>query len=508
MSARSALSSVLSVIPSFHLRIEQARQCQKDLEDWLFSEDAMGLPLDELEREQERRSREAQRLLLQAHIEARGRGEVGPAIKLASESPEGPEQEQTCTHRRLQDRQVSTVFGNVEVRRLGYGDRGVASIHPLDEELSLPERSYSYELQRRTVKAAVQGPFDEAVERVAEATGVQIPKRSAEQLVREAAQDFESFYEARRTTPEQQSGPILVAAVDCKGIPMVKPEAAQRQVRRGKGQKANKKRMATVAAVFTQQPRVRTPEEVVESLFRTAPLEAEARQRRNQSRPENKRVWASLTDSKDQVIAAVGQEMDRQDPGCCKTRVAVTDGEKALQRRVGKLPGVLLVLDLLHALGYLWKAAYAFHPEGSPEAREWVRERVLRILRGDVSQVVKGMRQSATKRKLRGGKREAVDAAANYLYRNRAYMRYDEYLAKGLPIASGAVEGACRNLIKDRMERSGMRWTQPMAEAMLKLRAIYLSEDFDEYWKYHLHQDQERIHPSGRWKPVGSVVLK
>ena len=45
-------------------------------------------------------------------------------------------------------------------------------------------------------------------------------------------------------------------------------------------------------------------------------------------------------------------------------------------------------------------------------------------------------------------------------------MRYDEYLARGLPIASGPVEGACKNLIKDRMERSGMRWTPRMAEAM------------------------------------------
>lgn len=72
-------------------------------------------------------------------------------------------------------------------------------------------------------------------------------------------------------------------------------------------------------------------------------------------------------------------------------------------------------------------------------------------------------------------------------------MRYDEYLANGWPIASGAVEGACKNLIKDRMERSGMRWTEAMAEAVVKLRAIYLGSDFDRYWLFHIQQEQNRL---------------
>ena len=74
-------------------------------------------------------------------------------------------------------------------------------------------------------------------------------------------------------------------------------------------------------------------------------------------------------------------------------------------------------------------------------------------------------------------------------------MRYHEYLAKGWPIASGPVEGACKNLIKDRMERSGMRWTEQMAEAIVQLRAVYLSGDFDRYWQFHIDQDQRRVYP-------------
>ena len=187
-----------------------------------------------------------------------------------------------------------------------------------------------------------------------------------------------------------------------------------------------------------------------------------------------------------------------------KTRVALTDGERALQIRVEKTLHVTLILDLLHVLEKLWKAAYVFHAEGSPEAEVWVRQRTLRILRGEVSQVVKGLRQSATKRGLSGGRHKAITGVAGYLHRNRARMRYDHYLAKGWPIASGPVEGTCKNLIKGRMERSGMRWTQTIAEAVIQLRSLYLSGDFERYWSFHIEKDQQRIHPPGKW----SVVLK
>ncbi|MBI4801176.1 MAG: hypothetical protein HY796_01515 [Elusimicrobia bacterium] len=93
-----------------------------------------------------------------------------------------------------------------------------------------------------------------------------------------------------------------------------------------------------------------------------------------------------------------------------------------------------------------------------------------------------------TKRKLGGQKRKTLLNMAAYCYRNRSRMRYHEYLAQGLPIAGGSVEGACKNLINDRMERSGMRWTPPMAEAMVKMRAVYLSGDFDKYWDYHVER--------------------
>src|SRR5271169_4375105 len=231
------------------------------LESWLSSASALQLPLHQIESQQQVKGREVQRLLLQAHLQHRGNGDIGPALQL--EQTDGAA---LYSHRRLSTRSLTTVVGTVELARMGYSQPVGPSIFPLDQALALPARSFSYELQRRLVKAAVQNPFLESVQTIAELTGVPVSKRSLEEILPDAAQDFDAFY--RQRSPEPATGSILVAAVDGKGIPMVKPSGAKPTSRLAKGQKANKKRMATVAAVFTRAPWVRTPEQVIESLFR------------------------------------------------------------------------------------------------------------------------------------------------------------------------------------------------------------------------------------------------
>ena len=507
--AADAVSSSISVIPGLPASVEilgwaRARYVFQALEDWLMSEPAKQLPLHEIEREQERRGREIQRLLLESHIAQRGRGDVGAAVEVQPSEPTLPAV--VHTQRRMDLRHPQTIFGEITVARMGYLHPGEATVHPLDEQVQLPRRSFSYELQRRAVKASIQGPFDEAIERVEESTGVKMPKRSAEAILEEAAVDFEAFYQQRKPPPEAHTGAILIGSVDGKGIPIKKETPVARVVQPSKGQKRNKKKISVVATVYSQPPRIRTPQEVIDSLFSTEPRSMGQGQR---SRPEHKRVWASLIKGKAGVIDEVAKEMARRNPSRTKEWVALTDGERALQKEVhARLEDVPLVLDLQHALSKLWKAAYAFHKEGTPEAEAWVKQRALRLLQGDVSQVVKGMRQSATKRGLRGQKKKAVETTAAYFYRNRDHMRYDEYLRKGWPIATGVVEGACKNLVKDRMERSGMRWTPEMAEAMLQMRATYLSDDFEEYWAFHVQCEHERLHPTDHWSPVNIVEEK
>ena len=469
-----------------------------ELEQWLSSQLLAQSSLGTVEGTLEIDGRELLRLLLQEHVNGHSVADFGDAIVVQNEH--GKSTLYSC--KRVDTRRVVTTVGSIDIARIGYYSNKSEAIHPVDQQLQLPRRCYSYEVQRRTVKMAVQGPFDEVVEMVQENMGIDLPKRSAEEILVDASIDFDEFYRHRTIeTKSEDADPIIVAAVDCKGIPMVKGELidATGKIRRGKGQKAQKKKMATVAAVFTQQPYIRTPQEVVDSLFGT---EHSPKHRAHKSRCNNKRIWASLSSGKDIFIADVVKEVSRRNKNQDKLLVVVTDGERALQQKIGRtMKGATLILDLIHALEKVWKVAYMFHKEGSVDAYLFVKTRTLAILNGKVGQVVKGFRSMVTKNKLTGSKRDVLVGVSNYLYRNRSRMKYHVYLQQGLPIASGSVEGACKNLIKDRMERSGMRWTQRTAEAMVKMRAAYLSGDFEEYWNFHIDQEQKRLY-SGKWNPV------
>jgi len=478
----------------------EAERAFAELVGWLASPRACGLPRHEVERQEEEKIREIARLLLQEHLNTRGPGAVGHGVKRADG--------QLLTEHRLRERGYVSIFGKVQIRRVAYGAQGAESVLPLDEQLHLPQRSYSYELQKRVTRQGALGPFAAAQKTVAEWSGVDVPKRMVEALAGDAAQDVEAFYAHQTPSPGTPTGPILVCAADGKGVPIRKARPREGCRRRKKGEKPEVKKMATVAAVYTTTPYPRTPEESVREVHRESPREHVP----PRPRPEYKRVWASLKKDKDQMFSEMAAELDKRDPSRQKTWGFLCAGEVALQQRalaaLGPLGATLyVILDLFHVLEYLWKAAYAFHPEGSPEAEQWVTAHLLGLLHGRVSRVAAGLRQSATKLKLRGQKRQAVDTAAHYFLKNKDFMRYDEYLALGLPIGSGAAEGACRNLIKDRMERTGMRWTVDGAEAVIQLRATDLSGDWEEYWHYHIEAQRRRLYPEHAWQPAKTKPL-
>ena len=160
---------------------------------------------------------------------------------------------------------LKTIFGPVRITRMSDSHTGAASIHALDEFLQLPARSFSYELQKRMVKAAVQGTFRETRERLAEITGAPIHTRSIEEVIQDAAEEFDVFYAQRDPPPWAETGSVLVAAVDGKGIPMIKPEGAHPLMRLTKGQKTNLivRRWPRWPPCYTRAPWVRTPQQVV-----------------------------------------------------------------------------------------------------------------------------------------------------------------------------------------------------------------------------------------------------
>ncbi len=157
---------------------------------------------------------------------------------------------------------------------------------------------------------------------------------------------------------------------------------------------------------------------------------------------------------------------------------------------------VTILIDFVHVIEYLWKAAWSFHPEVDPAAEAWVRKHAATILDGNAARVAVTIRRAATNASLDRAQRAGADTCAKYLANKRAHLDYPTALNAGWPIATGVIEGACRHLVKDRMDLTGARWGLDGAETILKLRALRTNNDFDDYWTYHLAQELQRVHLS------------
>jgi len=193
------------------------------------------------------------------------------------------------------------------------------------------------------------------------------------------------------------------------------------------------------------------------------------------------------------------REATRRDPGHRRTWVCLLDGNAHQIDRVNaeakakaRSVTVAIVIDLIHVLEYLWGAAWCLYPKGEPAAEAWVRQQGRWLLAGKLDKVLAGLATHAAGLPRSG--RAGVDKATRYLTNLRPYLDYKTALASGWPIATGIIEGACRYLVKDRMDITGARWCLDTAEAVLKLRALISNGDFDEYWAYHTTQEHQRNH--------------
>lgn len=455
---------------------------------------------DELEQLLLIEQRQLMQRCLQGHLDERSKGVINAPV-VDADGRGHP-------HHRTQTRGLESVFGTVTVSRTGFGGRGLRSLHPLDAALNLPPTLHSHTVERFVAESAAKESFDEVVTTLDAYTGAEVAKRQAEEITRRVARDFNAFYKQERAvSPEQtaETGQVLVITADGKGVPMIKRDlrpatlaaAETRQPRlehrASKGEKKGFKRMATVAAVYTIEDWKRTPEQIV------GELEAKPREVEPRPRPEDKRVWASLVQPPEEIIAQAFEEAERRDPEKTKEWIALSDGNE-LQLGLFLVGAehykvkLTIILDLIHVLEYLWRAARAFYKEGDNRAEAWVSKRLLAILQGRSSHVAAGIRRGATLLKLSPQARRPADKCADYLLKYRDFLRYDEYLAAGYPIATGVIEGACRYLVKDRMELTGARWSLAGAEAVLQLRALRASGDFEQYWKFRLEQERKRHH--------------
>ncbi len=434
--------------------------------------------------------RELQRLVLQASFDvdaAREERPAGPVISAAGirhgivEAGHG--------------RGVTSVFGPVRVTRMACRNRREPNLYPAGARQVLPGDPYSLGMRALAAFHLAGGGFGQAQEVIEARTGVTVGRAQLTGLAEDLAAWTDDFYagRARDADTDRPASDVLMMQGDGKGIAM-RPEH-RRNAGKEDGTRPGVKKMAEIVAVADFTPAVREPGDIAAPPAR--------RQAHPGPKARDKWVSASVTESIEDMIAAAYDEADRRDPQRVRQRVFLVDGNKqqlsAIEAKADerglKVP---VLIDYIHVSGYIGKAAAALHPGDPVAAGQWADGQLLRVLHGRAKAVAATLASVARKTRENPRKRGLdltdMDRAVTYLTNNQQHMKYDKALEKGWPIATGMIEGACRFVIEDRFGITGARWSPDGAEVILKLRAVVVNGDLDDYMNYYKERYRAEHH--------------
>ena len=485
----------------------------EDLAGFVRQAVQQGASLDELERGAFRQVLEMGQAAVDMFLQAQGDGDLGDSITTS----EGTVLYRSDTPVR---RPVRTIFGAHSFQAYVYaqGHKQKIELRPIDARLNLPEGKASYLLQEFSQLFCIEKAFGVGARQFEAVFGQRLSVDVLEHSNRAMGEQADRFLDGLAPPAAADEGALLVATADGKGVPLVKADAEQVPVFEEKERPGNR-RMATLGCVYSVARHVRTPEQIVAALFhdkRVSQPERPEGQPESRPQPQGKRYRGYFAEPAQDGAEALpsayrtwtwlaDEVTARRQPG--QPLLRLMDGqpslwdasaaclEEAVEKwgLAGEQP-VVDILDILHVSSYVWKAAKALHAHREYQ-EAFAQDRLLRILRGDVLGVITGLRRMATQRNLTGQARQDVTTVCNYFEKNAERMRYDEYLREGYPIASGVIEGACRHIIKDRMEQGGMRWGLAGAEAMLHVRSVCASSAWNDFNSWRQAEQAKRVHP-------------
>lgn len=352
----------------------------------------------------------------------------------------------------------------------------------MDITANLSKDKYSYALQEIAVLASNSEAYAQASKLIKKILHISLPVDSLERINKNSARGYDAYYKYYETKTVKEDE-LVVLSCDGKGVPMTKEESAQIKAKNEKGEKKQKKKEALVAVSYLVKPIIRLASSLANSLI-FGKFSSEEYEKAENFEKGDIRKMASLQKSKKEVMEEMKAHTDKMSQGT--KIIMVMDGAKSLWSVADMVFGkdnYIGILDIIHVRDYIYNAGYVFYPEGSPELRAWVHSAMLRVLEGDANEVLEEVKQKRDKANKSNQLR--LKPFISYFTNNLSRMKYDEYLKSGYPIASGVVESACSQVVANRTELPGARWTVAGVEPILKHRSINASEDWDGYWDYY-----------------------
>lgn len=411
-----------------------------------------------------------------------------------------------------------SIFGEISIYRASYADESNKYYYPLDEQLNLPASKYSYLLQKWIKSRDVETDFRDAVEIFNEVFDFSLLPNMPRRIGTKVSNYVDDFYEQQQAPSKETEGTHLAIGADGKGIRIIKSERQTEEdstpkARREKGEKPGTKKESVVTVDFSFNPGPREPEEIVKALLNQFTPEdrqkakEECQKLREEGKVEpriaiNKHIRATLN-GKINGIEYLVERVLKRDPNGEKPVIVLIDGDRGLEKAFEKTLKTYniydrvdaFILDIIHVSEYIWKAGTAIHGEKGQDRIDWVYNKLLSILQGNVGRVIGGLKQIITKNELSKSRKDAIQKTITYFENHRHMMDYATYLSKGYHIATGLVEGACGSFVKDRMEQSGMRWSIDGAQSILDMRAVKKNNDWDEFWQFYNKSEKSHLYP-------------
>jgi hypothetical protein len=478
-----------------------------EIKDFIIQSARDGSTVTAVERELYRKVFEVGFQALKGFFDLHGNGDIGESLVM----PDGHEVKRLDD---LRQKNYRSVFGTIILNRAVYGTRQKCKLEciPLDAKLQLPQSEQSHVLQEISQFICMEMSYKKGKEAIERFLPIKVTIDTLERTTRDQSNTVSDYREIKPTPDHDEEGELLIVTADSKGIP-IKQQLPSEEIKIEehqfkKGPKPGRKRMAVVGAVYSIDRYVRNPEEIVQALFRENNTNNNQKMNTDKNRPvpENKEIIAHLDTevdgvqklASDQTFQYLSKQACERFDKIEQELIFLIDGQPSLWEQKKKYFGSrtgIEILDLLHVNGYLWDIANLIHPDDKCSQIKFMKNRLLKILQGDIGRVMGGFQQTATKLNFSKTKKEKLDKICNYFRKNKKRMRYDLFLEKGYPIATGIIEGACRHYIKDRMERSGMRWTMSGAQAMLDMRSIFINGDWAEFQNFRVKKEAEILYP-------------
>ena len=415
--------------------------------------------------------------LMSNYFENVGTGDLGFRI----------ESDESVFVRKHRERETSilTSFGPVAYRHSVYYAKNGESLRPLEQMVNLPDRGVTYLAQEIMTRLGIEETYAESQSFYTDFFGYSPSSRTIEQVVLETASSYPVYSHEKVPMPAEPTGRIGVVSFDGKGVPVVSSERT-----------TGKTREALLGCIYSVEPETRNAEQLANSLILPETLSDEDKEQlQHRNRAENIQYFANVAKPKDELFSEVQRiAAERFATSLPVTVVCLMDGAlKLWQLAYEHFPDATYILDLMHVLGYLRKAVAALEKD-KKQARVLLSLYLKWILQGKVETVIKSMRIRMSKNKIRSVQGEDVEKAITYFNNHSEYMRYDEYLRAGYPIATGVIESACKHIAKNRMNRSGAQWTIKGAEAVLRLRCVKATGHWYEFLKIRKQDERNRLY--------------